>query len=157
MFYVFAFIICAVVLAFVAAPLFRERRAWVGLPAPARRAMLLDERDMLLRDLKDLEFDRRMGKIDDADYAELRATTAGKATQVLNALEGPPLINGAALTNGRALLDREIEAEVMIARARLKAPLNAPKANDWTCTCGRRMGATDKFCGNCGASKPQDV
>ena len=148
MFYVIATILCAAVAAFVAAPLFRERREWVNLPAPARRAMLIDERDMLLRDLKDLEFDRRMGKIDDADYAELRSTTANKATAVLNALEGPQL------TSGRALLDREIETEVLIARARLKSQMQALKTDDWTCTCGRRMSAADKFCGNCGAAKP---
>ena len=154
MFYLLAFLISAAVVAFVATPLFRERRAWAHVPHPARRAMLLDERDTLLRELKDLEFDRRMGKIDDEDYADLRASTAKKATAVLDALEQPK-----AAPSERARLEREIEAEVLIARARLKLQATAAPASagseSWQCAaCGRRMAKSDKFCANCGAARP---
>ncbi len=144
-----SFLICAAVIAFVAMPLFRERRAWVQMPMQARRAMLLDERDALLRDLKDLEFDREMGKIDDADYAEMRAASADQASSVLQALEG-----GMVAPNGRGQMERDIEAEVMVARARLRLQ----KAPDgWKCVCGRQMSDSDKFCASCGATRPQSA
>lgn len=142
-------LICALVAAFVVSPLFRERRVWVQMPVQARRAMLLDERDALLRDLKDLEFDREMGKIDDADYAEMRAESAQQASSVLQALE-----NGMVAPNGRGRMERDIEAEVMIARARLRLQ-KAP--GGWKCVCGRQMSDSDRFCASCGATRPQSA
>ena len=149
MLYLISFAICVAVVAFVAAPLFNERRAWVQMPAPARRAMLIDERDALLRDLKDLDFDREMGKLDEVDYAEMRADSAQKASAVLEALE-----SGVASPNGRGRVQRDIEAEVLIARARLRLQ-KAP--GGWKCVCGRQMSDSDKFCASCGAVRSQSA
>lgn len=173
MFYAIAFLLCATVALCVAAPLFRERRAWVGMPLHTRRTTLIEERDAALRELKDLEFDRRMGKIDDADYAELQAATASRATKVLDALEAlsptPRSRNGA----GRYAL--EAEAEILVARVRLQRQGKASVVSDsrspqtvapsekaveqaadtWKCTCGRIMSNQDKFCASCGVARSQ--
>jgi hypothetical protein len=163
MFYLIAFILTACVAGFVAAPLFRERRAWIGMPLSSRRARLLEERDTLLRELKDLEFDRHMGKVDDADYADLHAATARKATAVLDALEevnAPRNAGHNAGRNGAARtvrLSEEVEAEILVARARLRLQKSEQNSDDstWKCTCGRTMKSSDKFCASCGESRPQ--
>lgn len=165
--YALGFLISAFVVAIVAAPLFREHRAWAALAPHTRRAVLLEQRDTLLRELKDLEFDRRMGKIDDADYAELHTALAGRTTAVLDALEALKPTgrgrNGSASASWHRALD--VEAEVLVARARLrlrggqsdKQKAASVKLSDsaWQCECGRTMKNNDKFCASCGASRPQ--
>ncbi|HEY0074385.1 MAG TPA: hypothetical protein VGB77_09805 [Abditibacteriaceae bacterium] len=165
--YALGFLISAFVVAIVAAPLFREHRAWAALAPHTRRAVLLEQRDTLLRELKDLEFDRRMGKIDDADYAEMHTSLARRTTTVLDALEALKPTgrgrNGSASASWHRALD--VEAEVLVARARLR--LRGGKVETrhsaseelpdgaWHCECGRTMKRSDKFCASCGASRPQ--
>jgi hypothetical protein len=59
----------------------------------------------------------------------------------------------------KAVLGREIEAEIEIAVARekLRFQMHAPRSAGWSCDCGRKMDAADKFCGSCGAPKPADA
>jgi hypothetical protein len=52
-----------------------------------RRLMLIDERDRTLAALKELEFDHRTGKIDDADYRTLVGPLRRAAAHVLQALD----------------------------------------------------------------------
>ncbi len=120
--YALGFLISAFVVAIVAAPLFRERRLWATMAPHTRRAILLEQRDSLLRELKDLDFDRRMGKIDDADYAELHAATAGRATAVFDALEALKPTGRARNGSSSSAWLRAIdaEAEILVARARLR-------------------------------------
>jgi len=64
---------------FIAMPWVREAslRAPAGAPLRQKRRELEGQRETLLRELKELEFDRRMGKVDDQEYAQIRA----RATQ----------------------------------------------------------------------------
>ena len=166
------FLISAIVITIVGAPLFREHRAWTVLAPHTRRTVLMEQRDTLLRELKDLEFDRRMGKIDDADYAELHAALAGRTTAVLDALEALKPTgrgrNGSAAPSAHFALDAE--AEILVARARLRLrggkaeskltakpqkPVSELSNGVWQCQCGRTMKSSDKFCASCGANRPQ--
>ena len=52
-----------------------------------RRIGLVEERDRALAALKELEFDHRTGKIDDADYRELVGPLRQAAASALRALE----------------------------------------------------------------------
>ena len=45
------------------------------------------EKAMVLRSIKELEFDRAMGKIDDADFAQLGAGLRARAIALMDALE----------------------------------------------------------------------
>jgi hypothetical protein len=54
--------------------------------APAR-SVLEREKAMVLRSLKELEFDRAMGKIDDADYAQLNTGLRARAIALMEALD----------------------------------------------------------------------
>jgi hypothetical protein len=59
--------------------------------APARSeretSVLEREKAMVLRSLKELEFDRAMGKIDDADYAQLNTGLRARAIALMEALD----------------------------------------------------------------------
>jgi len=52
-----------------------------------RRLELAEERDRALADLKELEFDHRIGKISDDDYRELVGPLRARAAAALKALE----------------------------------------------------------------------
>ncbi len=49
--------------------------------------MLMDERDHALAALKELEFDHRTGKIDDADYRSLVGPLRRAAAEALQAID----------------------------------------------------------------------
>jgi hypothetical protein len=55
--------------------------------AAERRLALIDERDRALAALKELEFDHRAGKIDDADYRTLVGPLRRAAAEALQALD----------------------------------------------------------------------
>lgn len=143
-----ASLIGLLVVGFVLSPFWLEHRLLARMAVPERSAVLEEERDVLLRDLKDLEFDQRMGKVDEADYSEMRAVLIENTNAVFDELE-----NISRPVQGGGWLDLEIEAEVLIARARLQLALGAL----WKCVCGRRMSEADKFCATCGAARPQQA
>ena len=87
-FYVAAFLIVWGVALFVAAPLSG------GLRARAKRTreeVELDhwehEHALAVQGLRELEFDREMGKLSDADYESLRTSLQGRALQAMSAIE----------------------------------------------------------------------
>jgi hypothetical protein len=149
-------VICVLTAAFVLLPLrSRVSNATIEYSNDAHshsaspRELLIEERDSLLRQLKELEFDRSMDKINAADYDLLRAELSEQATQVLQRLETDET-NDAVVAS-----DFDIEAEVLVARARRKRmSQNASLSGaSWTCECGRAMSESDKFCANCGAPR----
>lgn len=52
-----------------------------------RRMELLDEKDSLLKSLRDLEFEREVGKLSEEDFARLSADVRARAKRVLRALD----------------------------------------------------------------------
>ncbi len=61
---------------------------WVTQSAAVRRrAELLEEKETILRSLKDLEFERDAGKISDEDYKRLEAEFRTNARRVLKQLD----------------------------------------------------------------------
>jgi uncharacterized membrane protein YdfJ with MMPL/SSD domain len=87
-------LLAAVVVVLVALPFLREPVvADDRLDAPSevegRRLTLVEERDRALAALKELEFDHRTGKVDDADYRELVGPLRQAAAVALRALDQP--------------------------------------------------------------------
>jgi hypothetical protein len=82
-------VVCVVA---VALPFLREPEALDDrLDAPdeleRRRLELAEERDRVLADLKELEFDHRTGKVSDDDYRALVGPLRSRAASALRALE----------------------------------------------------------------------
>ena len=87
-FYIAAFLIVWGVALFVAAPLTG------GLRARAKRSreeLEVDhwehEHGLAVQGLRELEFDREMGKLSDPDYASLKASLEGRALQAMAAIQ----------------------------------------------------------------------
>jgi len=73
----------------VIAPLVAERRRRRGVGA-ATRAALLAEKALALRTIKELEFDRAMGKMSEADFTEMSGRLRARALRVMQQLEETP-------------------------------------------------------------------
>jgi len=74
---------------------------WTG--AEPDRGALEDEKNALLRALKDLEYEHEVGKIDDEDYARLERAYRARAKEVLGELDRdlrPYLSRAEALAGG---------------------------------------------------------
>jgi hypothetical protein len=85
-------LLAAGVVVLVALPFLREPTAADDrLDAPGeaeeRRLALVEERDRALAALKELEFDHRTGKLDDADYRELVGPLRRSAAAALRAID----------------------------------------------------------------------
>jgi len=78
-----------VALPFLREPVAADDRLDAPTEADQRRFMLVEERDRALAALKELEFDHRTGKVDDADYRELVAPLRQAAAVALRALDSP--------------------------------------------------------------------
>jgi hypothetical protein len=75
--------------AYVLAPLFRKDAAEAERVASAlsEAQELHSQREMALTALRDLEEDRATGKIDDKDYADLKARLEGRAVEILKRID----------------------------------------------------------------------
>jgi len=106
---VVAIILAALALAAVLHPILRRGQAGAGVSeaGPSRFQELLDLRETLVSSLKELENDRGLGNIDEAEYRALRDGYERDTAIVLRALD--------ARTNG---LSEAIEADVSAVRLR---------------------------------------
>jgi hypothetical protein len=102
------------------------------------RAALERDKLLVLRALKDLEFDRAMGKVADKDYAEMSAKLRSRAAALLRELD--------ASATHRDEIEREVAR-------RLGAPAPPiPVKPTAACACGTKNDADARFCKNCGRS-----
>jgi membrane protein implicated in regulation of membrane protease activity len=87
------FIVLAVVVLLVSAPL-RRRRAGEAVES-AERAELEAARDAKYREIRDAELDHRTGKLSDADWRALDRTLRAEAVAILRRLDevDPPTSN----------------------------------------------------------------
>jgi hypothetical protein len=111
------------------------------------RAALEREKMLVLRSIKEVEFDRAMGKISDADFNEMAGRLRARAAGLLRQLD-------ADRTGYRALIERELATRV--GRAPADQPAAAPAAPTapaaGTCaSCGTENDADARYCKACGA------
>jgi len=90
-------VVVIVALPFLREPVAGDDRLDAPGEADERRLVLLEERDRALAALKDLEFDHRTGKIDDADYRSLVRPLRQAAASALRAIDADRRY-GAAVT-----------------------------------------------------------
>ena len=104
------------------------------------RAALERDKTLVLRAIKDLEFDRAMGKVSEKDFAEMSARLRARAASLLRELD-----RGAGYRNA---IEREIAARV---NARPSAQLASPKPpGEGGCECGTANDPDARFCKQCG-------
>jgi NADH pyrophosphatase NudC (nudix superfamily) len=147
--YLAAAMIIAGVALFVAVPLgggFFPRRQRGS--SEVDRERLEHERGLAVQGLRELEFDREMGKLSESDYKSLYATLEQRALKAMAALERfrvyPPRGKGSV---------RRIES----ARGAVGAPRLTPREIKFCPQCGARCPADSQFCGECGVRlRPRD-
>jgi hypothetical protein len=117
---------------FILYPIVRPPRdAIASLPGPSEE--LIARRDRVYAELRDLEFDYRVGKMTTEDYQDTRNRLELEAARVLQAID----------TQVTAI-DEEIERQVQQLRAQ-PVPSACP-------SCGAPVSADARFCAACGAA-----
>jgi hypothetical protein len=111
------------------------------------RAALEREKMLVLRSIKEVEFDRAMGKISDADFNEMAGRLRARAAGLLRQLD-------ADRTGYRSLIERELSTRVgrapVTGAPALVAEVSA--APQGTCaSCGTANDPDARFCKSCGA------
>jgi len=136
-------LIAAAALLIVAYPIIARSRETEPAVSPAQEelAELMARRDAVFQALRDLSFDRQVGKVTAEDFAVFEANLKQAAAEAL-----------AALDEWEAAADRALDAVLERAIAARRAAL---AAGNRTCpACGRPAAAEDRFCAWCGTALP---
>ncbi len=133
-------IIAAIVVGYVFRPLFvsqekLDRTSRRGV----RRRRLLEEREQLYETIRELDFDYRMGKVEEDDYRETRARYASQAVAVMKAVD--------EAGGGSGPVEDRVEQEI----ARLKESPEQVEALSCP-SCKAKLPADARFCPGCGAA-----
>jgi hypothetical protein len=107
----------------------------------------LSPQAVALRALKEIEFDRAMGKLSDADYDELHAKYQGEALAALRGVEEPRLTPGAS-------------PGIAKPAPRAVCPTDGPRPEPdaaFCSACGRRLGTAPGYCARCGSALETDA
>src|SRR4051812_3774573 len=112
------------------------------------RVALEREKLMTLRSIKELEFDRAMGRLSDADWAEMSGRLRARAARLMRQLDA-----GAGF---RAQIERDLAKRIGAEDAPAKTPPEAAPAPsvsaDRLCaSCQTANDSDAKFCKGCGA------
>ena len=84
-------LIAAGILLFIFTPLFDPRDDAKTINqisrAEARRRELIEQRDMVYEAIRELDFDHRMGKVEEDDYRQTRARYTAQAVELIKSLD----------------------------------------------------------------------
>ena len=111
------------------------------------RAVLEREKQLTLRSIKELEFDRAMGKLSPKDFEEMAGRLRARAISLMKQLD--------AEAGYRELIERELAARMRRPALKNPAPSFAAAAPvspavTATCACGTANDADAAFCKRCG-------
>ena len=126
----------------LAAPEFQDRTEIV---AGRTRAALDREKTLVLRALKELEFDSAMGKVAPADFQEMSGMLRARAIVLMQQLD-------IALPGYRDEIERELARRLGIPEGEARAARPADAAQSPVCAaCGTANDIDARFCKGCGA------
>lgn len=165
-------VILAAIAFYLSRPLVPSRRAAKSNGADA--LSLEAQRESLYTQIKELDLDHATGKVNEEDYARVRADLVAQAAEVLRQIDGvvQPAASAAKIALS-ATPPAEDDLEAIIAARRKSRLTSTPKttdvdveaaiasrrktaaspASDSTCPkCGKPINADDAFCAKCGAA-----
>ncbi|MBF6569958.1 MAG: c-type cytochrome biogenesis protein CcmI [Candidatus Binataceae bacterium] len=151
MIYLAAVLIVVGVALFVAAPL-AGAAFKAGAKEPPETVRLNHERELAMQGLRELEFDREMGKLSQADYASLRAPLEARALAAMGAL--------AARSTPSARRSMSTSAPLAAVSPLRRADRSVPPIGGATQSvrfcpeCGLAVAPAHKFCAGCGTPIP---
>ena len=120
-----------------------------------QRATLDREKTLVLRSIKELEFDRAMGKLSPKDFEEMSGRLRARALSLMKELDE----GGSGY---RELIERELRARLQVGGGQVRLPADQPRDGGVrlqadeattrnTCACGTANDADAAFCKRCGA------
>lgn len=130
--------------AFVLAPLFKEPKGnlEVELLAETELDRLLNRKAIIYSNLKELEFEYKMGRLSDADFQRLESGYKSEAAIILQKLDQ---------LGAEKDIDENIERDVAARKTRLYSANTAPVREAVQCpSCGASVAPGKKFCADCG-------
>ena len=107
------------------------------------RAVLEREKMLVLRSIKELEFDRAMGKVSAKDFDEMAGRLRARAMSLMRQLDTE--------AGYRELIERELQARLSSPLARAKRPARPGSKDPGSCACGIANDTDAAFCKRCGA------
>jgi hypothetical protein len=116
-----------------------DRIAMIG---QRTRAALEREKTLALRAIKELEFDRAMGKLSEADWREMSGRLRARAARLIRQLEA-----GAGY---RERIERDLAKRLGSATPDLTGPAYVLAASPTCSNCSTLNDADARFCKNCG-------
>jgi hypothetical protein len=127
------------------APLIVPPREGEDTPAAGRaRAALEREKALVLRTIKEVEFDHAMGKTATPEFQDMRERLRQRAVGLMRRLEG---------TDYRAAVERDLEARTGRSTHAPEAAAATPDPTVRSCAACRTPNDPDaRFCKHCGAS-----
>jgi rRNA maturation endonuclease Nob1 len=123
-------------------PLFRapEGKVDIELLAETELDRLLDRKNTIYRNLRDLEFEHKMGRLSEADFQQLAAGYKSEAASVLERIDQ---------LDASENLDKVIEKDIAARKA--KSSGAGAKRDRGRCpSCGAEIIPRKKFCPDCG-------
>jgi hypothetical protein len=125
-------------------PLVSEHDDRTDLIGQRTRAALERDKLLALRAIKELEFDRAMGKLSDDDFKEMAGRLRVRAARLIRQLDA-----GAGY---RAQIERDLERKISGSTKEPKATKHTTTVSDLVCrACSTSNDADAKFCKGCGA------
>jgi hypothetical protein len=129
----------------------RKETEPAGVLSESMRAVLEREKMLVLRSIKELEFDRAMGKVSAKDFDEMSGRLRARAMSLMRQLDTE--------ASYRELIERDLQARLNSGGGRARRERIAPPApaaaSDakvaGTCACGTANDADAAFCKRCGA------
>ena len=132
-------LIAVAVLIYIFKPLFAKQDSMTrATRRESRRQQLLEDRESVYEAIRELDFDHRMGKVEDDDYQETRGRFQARAVDVLKALDD---------MDGRLdHLESDVEKEI----AALRKKKRRPPAPSHCTQCEASLPPDARFCPRCG-------
>jgi hypothetical protein len=108
------------------------------------------ERDRLLQNIQDLDFDNKLGKIPQADYPLRRTELLERGAKIMAQLDRRSA-GGSSSPSPVAKMSKTIDFDEMIEDMILKRRASQKEQTGGFCPdCGKVVLITDRFCPNCG-------
>jgi hypothetical protein len=112
------------------------------------RAALEREKTLVLRSIKDLEFDRAMGKVSEKDFAEMSARLRMRAAGLIRQLDAGAVYREQIEKEVSKRAGRSSESRTSDPGSRIPSPVTAVNSCP---SCSTANDADARFCKHCGA------